>query len=349
MRTSANRAIPSKLKNRPVNPAPERPVDIEGDHRKIIKYCDDHSTTDEEFDEWIANIDPHLKHSLSKRAAQSHGGTLLHHLVDGPRQFIANRFEKRFKLLKWLLENVPDLYKEVDFDKQTVLELLMHKSHLSGPKSTSKNSGINPFAEYFVKKLPELTAQQLSKSNHTIFGLLPLICGPDIRGMGSLYFLLPYLTDAQLNEKDEDGNTLLHFMSRYKYSCDEEPESQESLRNAIEATIRKYPDSFCEHNKSEESPYLHRVNTAKDYFKDNGDTWHPDVITHLLKDHCMHQPPEHAMKLLYGSRIGTGKDINFERPSSTTNYGTRAPNLAEFGRIISWTRNHHEGYAYQMS
>ena len=298
----------------------EQSLDIGELHRKILKYCDDHSSRGEPFDRWFFELvlgNPPLKASLDQRLDKNQfpGGTLLHVIVRGSKdpQQVLNRFGKRFELLKWLLTNFPELYDAEDEDNETVLEVFINHDSFSRPATRSR-SGINPFVDYFVKEFPESTARQLSRSESegAIFRLLPLICGIHVKGIGSLYSLIPHLPEAQLREKDGEGNTVLHLVARYKYACDEERKSQESLNRTIEDIIQRYPDMICKQNKGEESPYLHRVNTAKDYFfKNKHEEWHPDVITHLLKDHCVHRPLDEAMKLLYGPRICPGKLIPF--------------------------------------
>lgn len=288
-------------------------------HRKITRYCDLHGKPGHEFLDWIDNIDrgnPKIKQSLDKPLDAYPGGTLLHGIVRGPHQKIEQvigRFQRRYELLRWLLESYPELYAERDHEDHTVLEEAMLKFH------SPKLNGVNPFVEYFVREFPAETAQQLNRTEDDgnslkapIFLLIPMVCGPDIEGNGCLGALLPYVTETTLRQTDENRNTVLHLAARYKYACDETPDSQELLKRQIENLVNTHPDIICALNKDKESPYLHRVNSAREYITQNGGdllTHKSDVITDFLKDRCMHRPIEEAVDLLYGRRSGPGKSL----------------------------------------
>jgi len=308
-----------------------------------VRYCDLHGKPENEFLGWIDRVDrgnPKIKESLDKASNNYPGGTLLHAIARGPQQTIEQvvaRFERRYELLRWLCENYPELYAVRDLDERTVLEEMIWKS------IQTRFKGLNPFVEYFVREFPAETAQQLNKDTGDlatplqipICHLIPMICSPELQGAGCLGGLLPYLNEATLRETNDDKNTVLHMAARYKYACDEEPESQQLLKEQIENLIQTYPNMICALNKDKESPYLHRVNTARDYLTGKGVNplmQEPDVVTHFLKDLCMHRPIEEAVGLLYGPRLGPGNYHSFSCfpiPNSPQNMSSNPyhPNL----------------------
>lgn len=310
---AALQAIPSELtKNKPQAQI-EQSLDTFDLHRKISVYWKEHGKIEEQPRGTVFRA-IELVHPLARASLDKHAdhGTLLHLLVKTLPE--SPGFQKHFGLLKFLLANFPELYGVGDDEGNTVLVVLINKRTLINkrrPINNTNDSGINPFVDYFVKTKPEQTAEQLKTPADEIFRLIPLICGQDVKGPGSLYLLLPYLTKDQFYEQDGDENTVLHLVARYKHACDEEPESQEVLKQAIEVITEKYSDIICRQNKRGESPYLHRVNTAKAYFKDKGKKWDPDVITHFLQDLCMHKPLERVTSLLYGATVCTSEPRAF--------------------------------------
>ncbi|KAF8462774.1 hypothetical protein BDZ91DRAFT_331198 [Kalaharituber pfeilii] len=277
------------------------PPDIGGLHRKIVlfvdKFYDKVENAEVEFEDVLCRIDggsQAVRDSLTAAAENSYGagGTLLHACMVGSHLNMA-AVDLRFRKRYQLLKYLTDNHPELYIMRDEELQRVLELAVKKG--SAARLKGLNKFVQFFINKFPEQSAAQVN------------------------------VDEPDPTEENED----LGFDGAMRIKIFQE------LLEQIKHLVEKYPDIITHWNSNHESPYLHRINTMREYIKENGgdpltQMQELDVITHYLKDLCMHRPIEEAMTLLYGPRRGPGKSYISTHPENKSSSLYRLPAPSSF-------------------
>lgn len=300
-------------------------------YRSLLQLFDTHKAWKpaEPGEDWYAAVTKFLaRHpKLCKRLDETddEGKTLLHMIVTQPRRrknALSNLkpFDRRRDFFKWVMREVPELYKTMDEGTgSTVLSLATNRVGRPMIKEELKNES-REFIEFFVELYPKETAELLKDVDvdnskmkqlqlHLVHELLPIL---QDRRSNLSRSLLGYLDKNTIMNRDRDGNTVLHLASRYHFMCDESPESHKELRQGIKKLLEVCPEALTSLNYARESPYQYRVSTYKAYSKSKSEIVDSaklplpdDSIAQLLKDKYMHLlQRDETIKYLHGDVQG---------------------------------------------
>jgi len=243
-----------------------------------------------------------------KREKKPHDGGGEHH-HDSDNEGVNSKGEDE--------EPEDDAEDDEEDDEKTPLYLALTKAI----NIDKKNPGwvtLDPFLQLFVEENPEETAKQFgswytdgNREGTRLHDLIPRIWPwlprPDTVGPRCMVKLLPRLGPNLLASEntDSEGNTVLHLVARHSLRLANDkneiaPELPPDLLEEIMHMIDRCPTVINTKNSSSQSPYLYRVQCARE--KALTCTL-DDQLTFYLKKRCIASSydPEEAVQQLYGS------------------------------------------------
>ena len=197
-----------------------------------------------------------------------------------------------------------------DDSVKTALQVAMEKAMAIDDQLQRKNSTdeitIDPFLQLLVKLDPQETVSQFHhwhasssgltmdpRDSRHLHQLLPRVWASE--NSSCMLDLLTHLDHELLKSTDKEQNTVLHLVARYSLDFILSAESELRLLSQIQGIFQRFPEAASKRNSSQESPYLHRLNTARQRNKEP-----TDKITAYLKKRCVACSPEQAFQLLHG-------------------------------------------------
>ena len=202
-------------------------------------------------------------------------------------------FARRKELVRFLMNEYPQLYSYHNNDNRTVLKTAYARAQVK--EETLPKVFATEFIHLLVTEYPKETARELNNATSPYKAQSRGLCIqeliPVVKGLPEK--LLDHLKpELVLEAADYNGNSVLHLLAEYATEATD-----------VKALVTKYPATLSARNKSSRSPYQHRVFVqVNEDQKFNPE--HDDVVKYL-KDEYMHlQNPEETIQCLYGASKG---------------------------------------------
>ena len=203
-------------------------------------------------------------------------------------------FARRKELVRFLMNEYPQLYSYPTNDDRTVLKAAYSRAQVKDEKPQKVFA--TEFIHLLVTEYPEETARELNNATppykaHSRGPLCIQELIPVVKGLPEK--LLDHLKPELVREAaDDNGNSVLHLLAEYATKATD-----------LKALVTKYPEALSARNKSSHSPYQHRV-FVRESEDQKFNPEHDDVVKYL-KDEYMHLPnPEETIQCLYGASKG---------------------------------------------